>query len=153
MKASEFSLTESFDSNVRGKLVRATNDLFTTRATIGNRDIVFNASMYERGEMDPTLPSAEVWEIEFTERTPGDITYGKSGSGNEMQVFSFVIESIKELIARYSPQELEFHSHKADGNRSALYKRMLNRIKIPGYSANEVMSGSTSDIFRIVRDK
>jgi hypothetical protein len=153
MKASDFIISEAFDSNVQGKLVRATNDLFTTRATIGDRDIVFNASMYARGNIDPALPSSEVWEIEFTERTPGNITYGKSGSGNEMQVFSFVIESIKALVARYNPQELEFHSHKADGNRTALYKRMLSRIKIPGYSADNIVSGNTSDIFRIVRDK
>ena len=145
MKASDFIIAESFDSNVQGKLVRATNDLFTTKATIGNRDIVFNAVSH--GD------DSGAWEIEFTEKQPGNVTYGKSGSGNEMQVFSFVIESTKELIARYKPSEINFSSHKADGNRTALYQRMLSRIKIQGYSPAPVIPGEHTDFFSIVRDK
>lgn len=149
MKASEFSLSESFDSNVQGKLVRATNDLFTTSAEIGNRTIVFNASQFDEGmDIEPT----SAWEIEFTEKTPGNVTYSKSGSGNEMQVFSFVIESIKELVARYHPDALVFSSHKADGNRSSLYTRMLTRIKLPGYHVDNTESNNYTDLFRIVKD-
>lgn len=137
-------VSESFDSNVQGKLVRATNDLFTTRATIGNRDIVFNAVSHDE--------DSNIWEIEFIEKGAHGSTYGKSGMGNEMQVFSFVIESAKELVARYKPYEIQFSSHKADGNRSTLYQRMINKIKIPGYTPASVMSGEHTDIFRIVRD-
>ena len=145
MKISDFSLIESFDSNVQGMLVRATNDLFTTKAEIGNRTIIFNASGFEED-------SKFKWEIEFTEKTTGNITYGKSGSGNEMQVFSFVIDSIKELISRYNPDEITFGSHKADNNRSSLYKRMATRIKLPGYHLADVESDSYTDIFSIVKD-
>ena len=143
MRASEI-IPESFDSNVQGKLVRATNDLFTTRATIGSRDIIFNATFDD---------NTDAWEIEFTEKGDHGSTYGKSGMGNELQVFSFVIESINELVARYKPKEIEFSSHKADGNRSALYRRMLNRIKIPGYTPADIMSNEYTDIFSIKRDK
>ena len=143
MKLSDI-LDESFDSNVSGTLVRATNDLFTTKAIIGDRTIVFNASGFEE---DATYK----WEIEFTEKTPGNTTYGKSGSGNELQVFSFVIESIKELISRYSPDEIIFGSHKADGNRSKLYKRMATRIKIPGYYLADIESDQFTDKFSIVK--
>ena len=149
MKALEFSLSESFDSQVQGKLVRATNDLFTTKATIGNRDIIFNATSYASGM---GANAEESWEIEFTERTPGNITYGKSGSGSEMQVFSFVIESIKELIARYSPDRLVFGSHKEDQNRTSLYKRMAKRIKLPGYHLADIDSDNYTDLFTIVKD-
>lgn len=145
MKASDF-IIESFDSDVQGSLVRATNDLFTTRATIGNRDIVFNASAYEDKD------NARVWEIEFTERSNGNMTYGKSGSGSEMQVFSFVLDSIKELVSRYHPDIIEFGSHKADGNRSSLYKRMAKRIQLPGYHLADIESGESTDVFRIIRD-
>ena len=149
MKANEFSLSESFDSNVQGKLVRATNDLFTTSAKIGERTIVFNASQYNEGmDIDPI----STWEIEFTEKTPGNVTYGKSGSGNELQVFSFVIESVKELISRYRPDALVFSSHKADGNRSSLYTRLINRIKLPGYHVDNIEYNDSTDVFRIVRD-
>lgn len=146
MRASEISLSESFDSDIKGQLVRATPDLFTTEAVIGDRKIVFNASKYE-DESD-----ASIWEIEFIEKTPGNASYGKTGSGNQMQVFSFVIESIKELVSRYKPSVLEFGSHKADGNRSALYRRMLNRIKLPGYSLGDTLSDKHTDIFRLIRD-
>lgn len=148
MKASDF-ISESFDSEVQGKLVRATNDLFTTRATIGDRDIIFNAVCHQPDEARQNGK----WEIEFTEKGAHGSTYGKSGMGNEMQVFSFVIESTKELIARYAPAEIIFSSHKADGNRSGLYQRMLNRIKVPGYKPAPVTSGEHTDFFSIVRDK
>lgn len=144
-------IIESFDSDVKGTLVRATNDLFTTSAQIGNRKIIFNASMYEAG-MD--INPEHVWEIEFTEKSSQTgTTYGKSGSGNELQVFSFVIESLKELVSRYSPSMIRFDSHKADGNRTSLYKRLARRIKLPGYHLADVESGNHSDFFTIVRDK
>jgi hypothetical protein len=71
-----------------------------------------------------------------------------------MQVFSFVIASIKELIARYAPAAIEFASHKADGNRSKLYQRMLGRIRIPGYHLAQANSdpSAADDFFKIVRE-
>ena len=149
MRLYDIKIDEAFDSEVKGDVIRATNNLFTTAASIGNRKIVFNASAYERGGENPDT----IWEIEFTEKTPGNVTYGKTGSGNEMQVFSFVINSVKELVARYSPAEIEFGSSKADSNRSALYTRLIKRIKIPGYHPAEVASDTYTDVFRIIRDK
>lgn len=147
MKISEV-IDESFDSNVQGKLVRATADLFTTKAEIGGRTIVFNASVYIPNE----ARVGDRWDIEFTEKTPGNVTYGKTGSGNEMQVFSFVIDSIKELVVRYKPAQIVFGSHKADNNRSSLYKRMVSKIKIPGYHLSDIESDSYTDTFIIVKD-
>ena len=145
MKCSEI-IKEVFDSSVKGKLVRATNDLFTTRATIGDRDIVFNAVHNDTEE------GKSIWEIEFTEKAAGSTTYGKSGSGNELQVFSFVIDSIKELVSRYYPDELTFSAHKEDGNRSRLYQVMIKKIKLPGYHPAPVEAGRYDDMFRIVKD-
>lgn len=143
-------ITESFDSVVQGQLVRATNDHFTTSAVIGDRKIIFNASSYESENNNTPIT---IWEVEFTEKSNGTgSTYGKSGSGNELQVFSFVIDSINALVARYAPAEITFDSHKADGNRTSLYRRIGNRIKIPGYHLADVAMGSVSDTFRIVRD-
>lgn len=144
MKISD--ITESFDSNVHGKLIKATNNVFSTRAKIGNRDIVFSATSY-----NPT--GDNIWEIEFVEKGIHGSTHGKSGSGNELQVFSFVIESTELLIAKYKPSEIQFTSHKADGNRSSLYTRLVKRIKIPGYHVADIESGIHDDLYRIVRDK
>jgi hypothetical protein len=149
MRANE--IIESLDSDVESRLVRATNDLFTTEAIINNRKIIFNASKFSEilngVEQEP-------WEIEFTEKSSAiGPTYGKSGNGGELQVFSFVIESMKELAARYSPDAMVFTSHKADGNRTSLYKRIGSRISIPGYHLADVEDVGPSDHFRIVRDQ
>jgi hypothetical protein len=140
-------LNEVFTSNVSREVVRATPDLYTTKATIGGL-IVFNASQYDDDE------GKSIWEIDFTEyeKDGTGTTFRKTGSGNELQVFSFVIESIKDLISSYHPDQLTFISHKADDNRTKLYQRMLNRIKVPGYHAAPIDSGEYDDYFKIVKD-
>jgi hypothetical protein len=142
MKIRDVILTEIFDSDVSSNLVRATSDLFTTEATIGDRKIVFNAAESDGNK----------WEIEFYEKHLGSMTYGKTGSGKEIQVFSFVIESINELISRYHPDEISFSSYKSDGNRTDLYKRILDKIKLNGYHLSRIVSGRFNDMFHIVRD-
>ena len=145
---SEEPINEVFTSNVSGELVRSTSDLYTTKARIGGRTIVFNAAQYDDDE------GKSGWEIDFVEYVRNGLgtTFGKTGSGGELQVFSFVIESIKDLIATYHPDQLTFTSHKADNNRTKLYQRMLNRIKVPGYHAAPVDSGDYDDYFKIVKD-
>ena len=149
MRATEF-ITEVFTSNVSSEVVRATPDLYTTKATIGGRVIVFNAAQFENEHGE------SIWEIDFVEYEKNgiDATFGKTGSGSELQVFSFVIESIKDLIATYHPDELIFTSSKADKNRTKLYQRMMNRVKVPGYHAAPVyVSGEyADDYFKIVKD-
>lgn len=150
MRATEF-LNEVFTSNVPGQLVRSTSDLYTTKAIIGGRTIVFNAAQFENEHGE------SIWEMDFVEYEKNGVgaTFGKTGSGSELQVFSFVIESIKDLIATYHPDELLFTSSKADKNRTKLYQRMLNRVKVPGYHAAPVYSSSehSDDYLRIVKDK
>lgn len=148
MKISEI-INEAFDSQVNGVLVRATNDTFTTKAEIGGRVIIFNAASYTNATENG---HETVWELEFTEKTTGNRTYGKTGSGNEMQVFSFVLESIKELIARYQPDVLEFSADKGDGNRSNLYARIASRVKIPGYTYYGRIPDKYADKFLIKKD-
>lgn len=146
MRLADINLPESFDSNIPGTLVRATADTFTKQASIGGRKIVFRAQSYDTGAQ-----SEEAWSVEFIEKMAGSSTFGKTGSGSEMQVFAFVIESVKELVSRYKPAEITFASHKEDGNRSSLYKRMISRISIPGYILSGVDSDAYTDTFRIVR--
>lgn len=140
-------IAESFDSDVKGKIVKAGPGYFHTKADIGTRTILFSAAASPAGENQ--------WEIEFLENTKKGQTFTKSGSGNEMQVFSFVIESIKEFVARYHPEVITFNSHKADQNRSKLYARMMRRVSsvLPGYSEAPVSSTDSSDTFTIVKDK
>ena len=133
---------EAFDTKVPYTVSSASNDSFETYAIIGNRKIVFVGE-----ELEP-----ESWEVSFDQRDSSGTQFGKTGSGSEMQVFSFVIESIKELISRYRPMELTFTSSKADENRTSLYARMLKRISIPGYKFVGVRNKGDSDEF-VVRSQ
>jgi len=116
-------LSEVFNSNVRATLVKNNANAFIVKAEIGNRIIKFTAA---GGSGD--------WEIDFVEQSPekGD-TFGKTGSGNELQVFSFVIDCIKEVIAIHQPDRVSFTSDKSDVNRTKLYARIGKKVKIPGY--------------------
>jgi len=144
MKASEF-ITEAFDSIVPYEVTRATNDLFTTRAEINNRNIIFNAQGNDEGN---GFESNVVWEVDFYEKTPGNMSFGLTGAGGEMKVFSFIIDSLKELKARYSPETIRFTSHKADGNRTKLYQRMIDKIAPSiGYKLSDIKSSTADDVF------
>ncbi len=136
-------ITEVFNSDVKGRVVKRTNSSFITRATIGNRDIKFQAVGHEAD-----------WEVDFIEQSSKGDTFSKSGSGNELQVFSFVIESLQLFISMYAPDQVAFTSDKSDGNRSKLYARMAKRVSIPGYHVEHSDRGPAGyDIFKIIRDK
>jgi hypothetical protein len=145
-------VSEAFTSKIPYDVVRSTNDLFTTKATIGDRVIVFNAAANEEGTQGNI-----VWEVDFYEKTPGNITFSKTGSGGEMQVFSFVIDSLKELASRHHPETIRFSSHKADMNRSKLYQRMIAKIAPSlGYQLADLktatgFTGSADDVFVLKR--
>lgn len=141
-------IAESFNTDVKGRVVKAGNNFFSTVADIGDRTILFNAAVF-----GPT--GANQWEIDFLEKTSKGPTYGKSGSGSEMQVFAFVIDSLKELVSKYHPESVVFNSHKADQNRSKLYARMMKRVPavLPGYIPAPVSSTDSSDTFTIIKDK
>jgi hypothetical protein len=140
-----YEITESFDSQVQRTIIRATESHFATRATINDRIITVRASSFDEGDQ-------KIWEVLFTSTKDGKTTVKKTGERGELQVFSFVIETIKELIARYQPDRIEFTSSKADENRTKLYNRMANRIKLPGYHPAKVVIGDgTDDYFAIER--
>ena len=147
-------LVEAFDSKIPYDVVRSSPELFTTKATIGDRAIIFNAAANEEGMgMEPEI----VWEVDFYEKTPGNITFSKTGSGGEMQVFSFIIDSLKELAARHHPETIRFSSHKADMNRSKLYQRMIAKLAPGiGYHLADLKSapgytGGADDVFVLKR--
>ena len=138
----EEPLDEAFTSKVPYKVIKDTAYDFSTVAKIGDREIVF------RAEKETQI----AWMIDFVERKdeyPGSTSFAVTGSGNAMEVFSFVIASIKELITRYSPGIIQFDANKAENSRIDLYRRMINRVKIPGYSAYSAGGSDKFATFRI----
>ena len=138
---------ESFDSNVESNTEYASNGIFKKRAIIGDREIFFTANC---GYND-------TWDIEFSEKSLNgnrfEYKFGKTGSGNEMQVFAFVIDSVKELVSRYYPNRIEFSAATEDGSRSSLYSRLLKKIKIPKYHVEDELRLPSATHFAIERDK
>ena len=122
-------LNEILNKKVDYEVVKATSTLFQTRAEINGRTINFGA-VAGYGDMDDT------WEIQFAEKVEGGKpTYKKTGSGKELEVFSFIKDSITEFVSRYHPEKMDFTADKEghDDNRADTYERLLKRFKIPGY--------------------
>lgn len=143
-------LTEILNKKVDYEVVKSTSDTFKTRATIGDREIVFTAYPVEDGE------GTESWEITFGEKLKnGMTTFDQTGSGNELEVFSMVKDSIMEFINIYSPQTITFTADKdnngAKNNRAELYSKLISKFKAPNYEVDRKSLGQGADIFRIVR--
>ena len=138
----ESKLSELFTSGSEITVVKAKPDLFATRsAVLNNRVVVFMAA-----QDDP-----ETWTIDFHEKGPKGVTYKKSGSGKEVDVFNFIIKSVQEFVSRYQPENVSFSSEKSDQNRTNLYKRMVARINriAPGYQLASVTDRGSYDYFLI----
>jgi hypothetical protein len=143
MRATEF-ISEVFTKELDYKIAKATPDLFQTSMIIGGRKIIYSAvqSSWAMG----------IWEIVFEERNETGYHFGKTGSGNELDVFNFVIKSTKEFIDRYRPLEIVFTASKEDSNRSKLYTRLINRFPVQGYEfVGTNQDNRTDDEFVIKR--
>lgn len=138
----ESLLSEVFTAGTEVNVVKARPELFATRsAVLNNRVVVFMAA-----QDDP-----ETWTIDFHEKGPKGVTYKKSGSGKEIEVFNFIIKSVQEFITRYHPEHVSFSSDKSDENRTDLYRRMVARISrfAPGYQLTSVDDRGSYDYFLI----
>lgn len=99
------------DSNDHG-------DMFVTK-TIGKREITFSA----RNDRNN-------WEIVFHEydKASGKTTYEKTGSGDEVKVFTFVMNAMREFVKKKKPKRMNFTADMVDESRVGLYKRMIARF-------------------------
>jgi hypothetical protein len=145
------SLEEALDTKVDYEVIKISTDVFSARAEIGDRMIVFTAESYESVEPG-------TWEVDFSERPTLKTKviklgqkYAKTDSGEEFKVFSFVLAAMREFAERYAPEKIIFTSAKSDENRTSLYARMLKKFKLPGYEAAEVRNIGQADQFEIVR--
>lgn len=121
-------ITELLNSKVQYEIIEDQDYVFATRAKIGDRLITFYAGCEE---------DDGVWEIEFKESTIAGkgSTFDLTGSGNELEVFSMIKDSIKELIAKHNPEKIVFIADKSKGStkRADMYARLLKRFNPSGY--------------------
>lgn len=65
---------------------------------------------------------SDTWNIEFSV----DDNFGITGAGNEIEIFSMIINILREFLKEKNPLEVIMIS--ADSNRTSLYKRMIRRL-------------------------
>ena len=141
-------LNEILNKKIDYEVVKATASSFITLAKIGERHIKFMATNCDEGE----------WDVMFAETNSEgkEGTFKLTNSGNELEVFSMVKDSISELITRYYPESIAFTASKdsATGkdNRADAYERLLKRFKAPGYTFKRTKYETTGDIFRLTRE-
>jgi hypothetical protein len=145
MRLSE--IQESFNTLAPKQTVSSSPNGATVKTKIGNREIVYMVHI-GKGFEDETVATIEFSEKALDGKTS---TYDKTGSGNEMQVFAFVIDCVRDTIIDYSPDIIEFVAVKSDGNRGRLYKKLAS--KISGYTLRDVEDGRFEELFVFVRDK
>lgn len=136
-------LFEVFSSAPSYTVVTHNASKFVTKQVINGRTIVFIAGISDGG--------AEA-DIEFVELPKGvDIkdaarkgTYALTGSGGEMQVFSMVGHSMKEMVDVYQPERIFFTAEKEgkdSDKRAKLYSKLIKKF-LPEYEPTEHDSGN-----------
>lgn len=136
-------LNEVFDRTPEYEVEVDSRSFFKTSQSIGDRRIVFTA---ERADYEDS------WELQFKEVRNGRSTIELTGSGNELEVFSMVANSIIEFVQRYQPEKITFSAAR-DGARSSLYRRLMQRALKGYYPELDGRSGDqTSDFFTYVRE-
>lgn len=132
-------LQELLNSKVKYTVTKETAKVFSTQAEIGGRMIHFEA--INDGEQGWMIDFAEV----VTKNDRVGHNFGRTGSGSELQVFSMIVDSLKEFQARYHPTLITFTADK-DGDsdtRAKLYRRLADKY-FKGWTRSEFDHGNTT---------
>lgn len=134
-------LLELFDQPAPFKVVKVDQDEVVMRSTLSDQTVL----MMTFSQIRP-----DRWKFAFTRHTqnPGVMnrlrtavgmdpklssgTYGKTGQGNQSEVFSTVVSALKQFYAQYDPLQLSFTADKGDTgmdtSRASLYASMVRRM-------------------------
>lgn len=131
-------LLEIFDSKVKSEISHEGGEKLTIKAHIKDRDIVFRAAAHTK-KYPPNAgffkkKSATVWEVAFAEiGEDGKPDLGLTGSGGAAEVFSFILDSMKELLKREAPLIIYFSTKKTESSREKFYERLIKKFAAPDY--------------------
>jgi len=139
-------LDELLDNALPYKIVKNSDGVFAAQFTAGDREIYFSAE--NEGAMDD-FDEGE-WHIVFGEiqikkrttlklkstdpDTVKTLAFNKTGSGNEIQVFSTLKSIISKLIKEHNPKRLLFSADKdVKNNRARLYAKLFKKNMPSGW--------------------
>lgn len=149
MRLSEF-VTETFDSVHRMTLDKNSGHDYIVSSVVDNKKVVFRATR-TLSILDGKTPS---WEIVFwIVDDKGDDRYDRTGTGNQLKIFSFVIQSLKDFIIDKDPEMIEFSASKADGNRVRLYSKLASKVNSSGYVQAGTVDGKHDKYFVFKKTK
>jgi hypothetical protein len=143
---------ELLDTKVPYEVVLHTANSFWARSEIGGREIEFRAVKNDEGDG---------WEIMFAERTPSRTTkdgvhmrptlsYAATGKGHALTVGTMVVDSLKEFIARYKPQSIDFTAEKSEPAREKIYARAMSKF-FPEFKRDDSADSGESQMRYILK--
>jgi len=125
---------------------------YFTEIKIGNK--TFNFAAVKMG--------GRKWGIAFGDVQKNDIglqrlSYVPTNDKNQLEVFSFVKDSIFAFIEKHDPGMITFEAKSDSGKlktaRADTYERLINRFKLPGYTVHRgIMPGDNEETFSITKD-
>jgi hypothetical protein len=121
-------LNELFDKEDHGGKVAVDrkngyDPVFEVTKQIGGREITFTVEK-DLGVRYVISFSEDSEQTESGEKS----NHGLTGSGNEIEVMSFVMACMREFIQKFNPKAMEFSAFKTEQSRVQLYKRMIKRF-------------------------
>jgi len=141
-------LLELFKSQPEHRqVVSDTAHRYEVRAIVGKREIVFLATLYE-------VHDNEWWDVEFAQveegeddydgGAPSQLTYELTKGGKEFEVFSFILQCLKELVQKRHPNKIKFSASKKDSEtRAKLYEKLAKKFAaVHGYTMEREDKGA-----------
>ena len=137
-------LIEAFDTKINWQLGAETPTL-----------LVYAALLPDETYLELAYQSHDNWETVETSFSRNN-SVGRTGEGNQMQIFGAVINHIINFVRQHNIPKLIFSSHKPQGgfgvrdtSRSDLYKKMASKyIQGTGYTL-DIRDAGNNDIFTI----
>ena len=86
--------------------------------------------------------SGETWEVSFGQKMPnGALKYQLTKTGDEIQVFSFIVSAMRSFVKKYQPKRIQFSVRKIEGSRASLYRKLVDRFLKDSYWKQEYEIG------------
>lgn len=125
-------LLELFEPNSKSKVGSNSAEMYEESKQIGDFTISFQARNEGRNQ----------WEVFFIAiDKEGNSSWEPTGSGDEVKVFSFVVNAMRNFIKARDPRRFNFSSKKVEGSRASLYRKFVERFLKDKYIAQEYEIG------------
>jgi len=134
-------INELFDKPARWRLVKDTDKIIKYRSSIDDKDLV--VFFHRRG--------SNKWEVSFAV----DHEFSVTGEGDEIKVFSTVLDIISDVIQTKEPEELNFTAEKSldsSSSRIRLYNRLIKRFAVShGYRLTDKDDREWKVVYTLVK--